>query len=165
MDEPQESRTRTVRWQDTAIGLSKIKQMSGLDYLRAMLAGEIPAPPIAVLMGFGVSEVSEGSIIFTAEAAEYLYNPLGSVHGGATATLMDSAMGCAVQSTLPAGVGYTTLELKVNYLRPITSRTGLVYCEGKVIYVGGRIATAEARVTDEEGKLYAHGTTTCMIFR
>ncbi len=139
--------------------------MSGLEYLRAMQTGELPAPPLIVLLGFGVSEVSEGRIVFTAEPAEYLYNTLGSVHGGATAALLDSAMGCAVQSTLPVGVGYTTLELKANYLRPITSKIGCVSCEGKVIHVGGRIATAEARVTDEEGKLYAHGTTTCMIFR
>jgi uncharacterized protein (TIGR00369 family) len=104
-------------------------------------------------------------VVFTAQPAEYHYNPLGTVHGGVAATLLDSAMGCAVQSVLPHGAGYTTLEIKVNYLRAMTSRTGRVYAEGKVIYVGGRIATAEARLTDGEGKLYAHGTTTCILLR
>ena len=165
MSEQQMDRMRTVRWQDPAIGLDKSKNMSGLAFLQAMQAGEIPPPPIAIVLGFALSEVSEGNVIFTAEAAEYQYNPLGTVHGGVTATLMDSAMGCAIQSTLPVGASYTTLELKVNYIRAITSKTGMLRCEGKVIHVGGRIATAEARVTDEEGKLYAHGTTTCIVFR
>ena len=165
MNEQQVSRTRTISWQDPAIALEKSKSMSGLEYLKAMQSGEVPPPPITILMGFGVSEVSEGRVVFTAEAAEYQYNPLGTVHGGVTATLLDSAMGCAVQSTLPVGAGYTTLEIKVNYIRSMTSKTGIVHCEGKVIYVGGRTATAEARVTDEQGKLYAHSTTTCILFR
>jgi uncharacterized protein (TIGR00369 family) len=165
MTEQHAKRTRTISWQDTAIGLERSKAMSGLEYLKAIQTGEVPPPPIAVLMGFWVSDVSEGRVVFTAEAAEYQYNPLGTVHGGVIATLMDSAMGCAVQSMLPAGSGYTTLELKVNYVHAITIRTGMVYCEGKIIHVGGRIATAEARVTDDKGKLYAHGTTTCILFR
>jgi uncharacterized protein (TIGR00369 family) len=109
--------------------------------------------------------VSEGRVVFSAEPAEYHYNPLGTVHGGIAATLLDSAMGCAVQSLLPAGTGYTTLEIKVNYLRPITSATGPVTCEGKIIHLGGRVATAEARLSDATGKLYAHGTTTCILLR
>jgi len=165
MSEQQTTRTRTISWQDTAIGLERSKMMSGLEYLKAILTGDIAAPPIAVLMGFSLSDVSEGRVVFTIEAAEYLYNPLGTVHGGVTATLMDSAMGCAVHSTLPVGSGYTTLELKANYIRAITSETGIIHCEGKIIHVGGRIATAEARVTDSNGKLYAHGTTTCILFR
>ena len=112
-----------------------------------------------------ITEVSEGRVVFTAEPAEYHYNPLGTVHGGIAATLLDSAMGCAVQSMLPHGGGYTTLELKVNYLRPMTSKTGTVYAEGKIIHVGGRTATAEARLMDASGKLYAHGTTTCILLR
>ncbi|HEX5705724.1 MAG TPA: PaaI family thioesterase, partial [Pyrinomonadaceae bacterium] len=96
---------------------------------------------------------------------EYHYNPIGVVHGGLAATLLDSAMGCAVHSTLPAGAGYTTLEIKVNFVRPLTTETRGVRCEARVVYVGGRTATAEGRVTDEQGKLYAHGTTTCLIFR
>lgn len=165
MSEQQVSRTRTVSWQDPALGLERSKGMSGLEYLKAMQSGAMPPPPIAVLMGFGMSEVSEGRVVFTAEVAEYQYNPLGTVHGGMAATLLDSAMGCAVQSTLPVGAGYTTLEIKVNYMRAMTTKTGTVYCEGKIIYVGGRTATAEGRITDEQGKLYAHGTTTCILFR
>lgn len=139
--------------------------MSGLEYLKAIQSGELPPPPIATLMDMTIVEASEGRVVFSAEPAEYHYNPLGTVHGGFAATLLDTAMGCVVQSLLPAGTGYTTLELKVNYLRPLTSSTGTVMCEGNVIHLGGRIATAEARVTDAAGKLYAHGTTTCMIFR
>jgi uncharacterized protein (TIGR00369 family) len=112
-----------------------------------------------------VEEVSEGRVVFAIEPAEYHYNPLGTVHGGIAATLLDSAMGCAVQSMLPHGAGYTTLELKTNYLRAMTSRTGVVYCEGKIIHMGGRVATAEGRLTDASGKLYAHGTTTCILLR
>lgn len=116
-------------------------------------------------MNFRISELSEGRAVFTVEPAEYHYNPLGVVHGGVTATLLDSAMGCAVHSTLPAGAGYTTLEIKVNYIRPMFAETGLVRCESKVIHVGGRTAIAEGKIVDEKGKLYAHGTTTCIIFR
>lgn len=165
MSEQQVSRTRTVSWQDTAIGLEKGKSMSGLEYFKAVIAGEMPPAPIASLLGMGISEVGEGRIVFTLEPAEYQYNPLGTVHGGVTATLLDSAMSCAVHTMLPIGTGYTTLEMKVNYIRAITIKTGIVYCEGKVIYVGGRTATAEGRVTDGQGKLYAHGTTTCILFR
>jgi uncharacterized protein (TIGR00369 family) len=116
-------------------------------------------------MNFQIAELSEGRAVFTVEPAEYHYNPIGVVHGGLAATLLDSAMGCAVHSTLPAGVGYTTLEIKVNYIRAMTAETGLVRCEAQVIHVGGRTATAEGRVIDSSGKLYAHATTTCMIFR
>lgn len=139
--------------------------MSGLAYLKALQTGEIPPPPIAVLMNMWITEVSEGRVVFAAEPGEYTYNPIGTVHGGFAATLLDSALGCVVQSMLPVGVGYTTLELKVNYLRPMSSKTGVVYSEGKIIHLGGRIATAEARLTDAHGKLYAHGTTTCIILR
>ncbi len=97
--------------------------------------------------------------------AEYHYNPIGVVHGGLAATVLDSAMGCAVQSTLPAGAGYTTLDINVTFVRPLTRDTGVVTCEGTVIYLVGRMATAQARLTDADGKLYAHGTTTCLIMR
>ena len=103
--------------------------------------------------------------VFAVEPAEYHYNPIGVVHGGVAATLLDSAMGCAVHSALPAGAGYTSLEIKVNFVRPLTAETGRVRCEAKLIHLGGRTATAEGRVVDEAGKLYAHGTTTCLIFR
>jgi uncharacterized protein (TIGR00369 family) len=165
MIEDQTSRTRTITWQDPAIGAEQGKTMSGLAYLRALQTGELPAPPIAQLLGFTVSEVSEGHVVFTSEAAEYHYNPIGSVHGGVIATLLDSAMSCAIHSTLPAGTSYTTLEIKVNYIRAVTSRTGIISCAGTSIHVGGRVATAEGRLTDADGTLFAHGTTTCLLFR
>ncbi len=158
-------RTRTITWEDPAPTAQVGRTMSGQDYLKAMQAGEFPPPPIAVLMDIRIEEVSEGRVVFAALPAEYHYNPLGTVHGGLAATLLDSALGCAVHSTLPAGTSYTTLEIKINYLRPMTRKTGLVYCEGKVIHVGGRVATAEGRLTGADGKLYAHGTTTCIILR
>ncbi len=159
------SRTRTVAWDDPLAGAEAARTMSGLDYLRAILRGDLPGAPIAHLMGFEPVEVEEGRVVFAVEPAEYHYNPIGTVHGGLACTLLDSAMGCAVHSTLPAGVGYTTLELKVNLLRPLPRDTGPVRCEGTTIYVGGRVATAEGRIVDAAGKLYAHATTTCMIFR
>lgn len=161
----QTSRTRTISWEDPTEAVHTGKTISGIAYLRALQSGELPPPPIAVLMGMWIAEVSEGRVVFAAEPTEYHYNPLGTVHGGVMATLLDSALGCAVQSMLPAGTSYTTLELKVNYLRPITTKTGTVYAEGKIIHLGGRIATAEGRLTDADGKLYAHGTTTCIILR
>jgi len=158
-------RTRTVSWEDPAPGTEAARGLSGLEYLRAMRRKELPGPPIAGLLGFGFAEVEEGRVVFECEPAEYHYNPIGSVHGGLACTLFDSAMGCAVHTELPAGVGYTTVELKVNFLRPITTATGRLLCEGKTVHVGGRIATAEARLTDGSGRLYGHATTTCMIFR
>jgi uncharacterized protein (TIGR00369 family) len=138
--------------------------MTGLEVLQAIAAGELPGAPIAELLGFQPVEAEEGRVVFEAEPGPHHYNPLGTVHGGLAATLLDSAMGCAVHSTLPAGVGYTTLELKVNFTRPITSETGRIRCEGTVVHRGGRVATGEGRVYAEEGgKLLAHGTTTCLI--
>ena len=158
-------RTRTVSWQDPLPGAEAARGMSGLEYLRAMGRGDLPGPPIAELMGFGFAEIEEGRVVFECVPAEYHYNPIGTVHGGLACALFDSAMGCAIHAALPAGVGYTTVELKVNFLRPISTRTGRVLCEGKTIHVGGRIATAEARLLDGSGKLYGHATTTCMILR
>lgn len=156
-------RQHTIRWENPMIGATAAQTMSGYDYLLAMSKGEIPAPPISILMNMHLNELEAGRVVFQAEPAEYHYNPIGTVHGGFAATLLDSALGCVVHSTLPAGVGYSTLELHVNYLRPLTTATGMVYCEGKIIHAGKRTATAEARLTDAGGKLYAHGTTTCII--
>jgi len=159
------TRTRTVSWEDPRSLAEAGRGLSGLEYLQKIVAGELPRPPISALMNFGLTELGEGHAVFTAEPAEYHYNPIGVVHGGLAATLLDSAMGCAIHSMLPAGAGYTTLEIKVNYVRPMTAETGEVRCEARVIHVGGRTATAEGRVIDASGKLYAHGTTTCIIFR
>ncbi|WP_338865049.1 PaaI family thioesterase [Myxococcus stipitatus] len=160
-----EARSRTVTWADPREGMAAAKSMSGIEYLRAIIRGEVPGAPMAQLMGFAPVEVSEGRAVFVVEPAEYHYNPIGTVHGGMAATLLDSALGCAVHTMLPVGAGYTTLELHVNMVRAITRDTGRLTCTGEVIHVGGRVATAHGRLTDASGRLYAHGTTTCMVFR
>jgi uncharacterized protein (TIGR00369 family) len=137
--------------------------MTGLEAMHAIRAGDAPAPPIAELIGFDLVEVGEGRAVFAFDPAERHYNPLGTVHGGIAATLLDSAMGCAVHTTLGEDEAYTTLELKVNYVRAITEATGRIVASGSVIHRGGRVATAEARLTDEDGRLLAHGTSTCLI--
>lgn len=164
-EDAKRERTLTVSWEDPRALAAAARGLTGLEFLQKIASGELPRPPISALMGFGLAELGEGRAVFTAETGEHLYNPIGVVHGGLAATLLDSAMGCAVHSTLPAGAGYTTLELKVNFVRPLTAETVGVRCEAQVIHVGGRTATAEGRVLDREGKLYAHATTTCIIFR
>jgi len=159
------SRTRTVTWEDPRALAKSAAGLSGLEYLQKIISGEFPPPPIGVLMNFRIAELSEGHAVFLVTPAEFHYNPIGVVHGGVAATLLDSAMGCAIHSTLPAGATYTTLEIKVNYIRAMSSETGPVRCEANAIHVGGRTATAEGKIIDEQGKLYAHGTTTCVIFR
>lgn len=158
-------RTRTVTWQDPRSLGEAGRALSGLEFLQKIIRGELPPPPLAAMLNFELAELGEGHATFAVEPAEYHYNPIGVVHGGLAATLLDSAMGCAVHSTLPAGAGYTTLEIKVNYIRALTSETGRVRCEARVVHVGARTATAEGRVVDARGKLYAHGTTTCLILR
>jgi len=158
-------RTRTITWEDPRALAKSAVGLSGMEYLQKIIAGEFPPPPIGLLLNFRIAELSEGHAVFTVEPAEYHYNPIGVVHGGLAATLLDSAMGCAIHSTLPAGASYTTLEIKVNFLRPMSAETGLVRCEADIIHVGGRTAVAEGRILDEKGKVYAHGTTTCIVFR
>jgi uncharacterized protein (TIGR00369 family) len=145
--------------------VSTAVESSGLETIRAIFAGELPPPPIAELMGFRGVEVELGRAVFEFEPGPQHYNPIGSVHGGVAMTLLDSAMGCAIHSTLEAGVRYTTLEVKTNFVRPISGETGLIRCEGVVLHAGARVATAEGRLTDSAGKLLAHGTTTCLIIR
>ena len=139
--------------------------LAGMDYIQAIFRGELPAPPISELMGFRGVEAEPGRAVFEMTPGPQHYNPIGSVHGGIALTLLDSAMGCAVHTTLAAGVGYTTLEVKTNFVRPITAETGLIRCEGVVLHQGSRVATAEGKLTDGGGKLLAHGTTTCLILR
>jgi uncharacterized protein (TIGR00369 family) len=136
---------------------------SGLELMQKMIAGEIPSPPIAQLLGFDLSAVKFGEAVFSCLPRHVHYNPLGMVHGGLAGTLLDSAMGCAVHTTLEKGQGYTTLEYRVHLVRAMTEATGLVRTEGKTVYRGRRTATAEGRIIDASGKLYAHGTTTCLI--
>jgi uncharacterized protein (TIGR00369 family) len=142
----------------------EIQGLTGFEYLAGMMAGRFPAPPIARVLQFRLAEIGKGTALFTGVPVFDFYNPLGSVHGGYAATLLDSCMGCAIHTTLPAGVGYTTLEIKVNFVRALTKETGPIRAEGKVLTAGKRVATAEGRVLDENGTLYAHGTTTCLVF-
>jgi uncharacterized protein (TIGR00369 family) len=138
--------------------------MSGLEFVRALFDGTLPPPPMAMTLGFRGVEAEVGRAVFRGEVGEYLYNPIGVVHGAFAMALLDSALGCAVQTTLARGEWYTTLETKVNFVRPITLETGPVRCEGSVVFRGRRAATAEGRVIAERtGKVLAHGTTTCLI--
>jgi uncharacterized protein (TIGR00369 family) len=138
--------------------------MTGMQLLIAVIEGRLPAPPIQQTLDFRLVKVERGYTAFAGVPRLEYYNPLGSVHGGYTAALLDSCMACAVHSTLEAGYTYATLEIKINYVRAITSGTGEVRAEGKVINSGKRVATAEGRLFDSAGKLHAHGTTTCLIF-
>ena len=137
---------------------------SGLAFLTALIAGEHPAPPFSRVTGILATEAEEGRVTFTGDPSEGFLNPNGTVHGGWTSALLDSAMACAVHSTLKAGEAYTSVEMKVNFVRPILPKTGLLTCIGRVVHRGGPLATAEGHVRDAEGRLYAHGTETCMIF-
>jgi uncharacterized protein (TIGR00369 family) len=156
-------KSRTHTWEDPTATLEASGTATGLELLSALARGDLPAPPIMSTLGFDSFAVGPGWAKFTLTPDEHLYNPIGTVHGGVAATLLDSAMGCAVHSTLDKGVGYTTVDLQVSFVRPLTTRTGPVRCEGSIVHVGSRIATAEGRIVDDDGRLYAHGTTTCLI--
>lgn len=161
-----DARSLTVHWDDPLPLAEAAAGMSGLDYLRAIADGRLPWPPIARLVGFSAEggAIEPGHVAITCTPGEHHYNPIGSVHGGLACTLLDTAMSCAVHTTLPAGVGYTTLELKVSLVRPITGATGRVRAEGTVVHPGRRVATAEGRlVAERDGKLLAHATTTCLV--
>jgi uncharacterized protein (TIGR00369 family) len=145
--------------------LNILREHSGLEFLRKLISGELPRAPISATLDFNLAEAEKGLAVFTGTPSFDHYNPLGGVHGGYTATLLDSCMACAVHTTLEAGYAYTTLEIKINYVRAIGDKTGPLRAEGKVINAGRQIATAEGRLVDTSGKLYAHGTTTCMIFK
>ena len=161
---PELTRERTLVWQDPVPTASAGAAMTGMEYMAAIVEGRVPPPPIAVTMRMGPIEIGEGRAVFAGEPGEEHYNPIGVVHGGYAATLLDSALGCAVHTTLPAGVGYTSLGLEAKYVRPITRDTGRVLCEASVLYRGRRQATAEANLTAaDSGKLLAHGISTCMI--
>lgn len=146
------------------IPLADVAGLSGIEQLRRIVAGDYPAPPIAARMNFALIEVSEGRAVFRGVPGEQHLNPLGGVHGGWAATVMDSALGCCIHTLLAAGEAYSTAEMKINYTRPITPATGEVTCEGKVVHKGRTLAVSEARLTDRDGKLLAFGTETCSIF-
>lgn len=158
------TRTRTFSWTDPAAHAELIGRRSGLDLLSAMSRGELPPPPIMRLVDMASFEVAEGSVTVGLDPQEFHYNPLGTMHGGVISTLLDTATGCSVHTTLPVGVGYTSLDLSVKFLRPITLASGRLTCVGTVLQRGRRTALAEARLTDSKGRLAAHATSTCMIF-
>ena len=173
---PEPKTDRSAEWEATdakaraavrELGVSTREQvagLSGLEMLRAVLDGRLPAAPITQTLDFALVEVEPGRVAFQGRPRAAHYNPLGTGHGGWFATLLDSAVACAVHSLLPVGKAYTTAELKINIVRPLTDKVPLVRAEGTIIHFGGRMATAEGRLTGPDGKLYAHASTTCFIF-
>jgi len=158
------TRTRTITWQDPMIGAGRAAVMPGIDYLQGMIDGEIPPPPIIALMDMDLVSVGPGTVTFTCQPGESHYNPIGAVHGGFACTVLDSAAGCAVQTTLPAGIGYTSLEIKVSYLRALSTTTGPLRVVGTVTKPGSRVAFAEAVMTDAEGRVVATASSTLLVF-
>jgi uncharacterized protein (TIGR00369 family) len=156
-------RQRIVTWEDPLVGAALARDLSGLDYLRAIAGGRIAPPPIAVLLGMSILAVEPGHVAFGLDIGEHLYNPIGSVHGGVFCTLLDSAMGCAVHASLDRGQAYTTLELKVNLVKALTSKTPNVVATGQVVSASRRVITASGQITGPDGTLYAHATTTCLV--
>ncbi len=157
-------RERTTTWQDPAITASHVGREPGLAMLEAVRDGRLPAAPIGATLGFHLDVVEEGRAVFSLDPGEHHYNPIGSVHGGVFATLLDSAAGCAVHSTLPAGIGYTSIDLNVRFVRGITASTGRITAEGRVLNQGRRLALAEATLTDAGGRLLATATSSCLLF-
>jgi uncharacterized protein (TIGR00369 family) len=160
-----ENRKRGYTWGDPSVTAAGMAGRTGLEFLRAIASGELPAAPIAETLGFTLGAVDEGRVTFVLDAKEFHYNPIGSVHGGVYATLLDSAAACSVQSMLPAGVGYTSLDLNVKFLRRWTADTGPASCTGQVVHLGSRTALARAELKDANGKLLAEATSSCLILR
>jgi uncharacterized protein (TIGR00369 family) len=157
-------RTRSYDWEDPMVTAAAARDMSGLEFVQALAEGRLPAPPIALTLDFALSDVAEGRVVVTGTPGEHLYNPIGSVHGGVYATLADTATGCAVHTTLPKGVAYTSLDLSIRYLRPISAGTGPIRCVGTVIKRGRRTVLAQAELYDAADRLLGHATSTCLLF-
>jgi uncharacterized protein (TIGR00369 family) len=160
---PSGDRKRTYSWSDPHAALELARTLPGLELVRRMMSGELPPPPIADVLGLRLVEVDEGRAVFEGDPGEQHYNIIGTVHAGFTTTLLDSAMGCALTTTLDAGVPWTTLELKANFTRPITAETGTVRCTGTIVHPGRKVATTEARMEDLRGRLLAHATSTILV--
>lgn len=156
-------RERTYTWADPEATAESVGRLDGLELLRRITAGELPAPPILATLAIKAVEVELGRIVFTMEPAEWHYNPLLTVHGGALSTILDTAAACAVHTRLRAGTGYTSVDLTVKFLRPATVRSGTLRCEGTVLAMGRRTALAQAQLTDTAGRLVAHATSTCLL--
>lgn len=163
--DPPDSRSRTFQWDDVQAIRSGVRELSGLDALQAVVAGRLPPPPMGRLMNMRLTEVTRGHVVFEVTPAEYHYNPMGMVHGGLAATLLDSAMGCCVHSCLDAGDRYTTLDIKVSYLKAATVESGPMRGIADLLHLGRTVALVEARMVDAAGTLYAHATSTCLIKR
>jgi uncharacterized protein (TIGR00369 family) len=161
----QVTRERLVRWEDPLETAGALRALPGIEALRAVRDGRVPPPPIAKLMNFTLAEAEEGRAVFEGTPGEEHYNPIGSVHGGFALTLMDSALGCAIHTMLPAGVGYATTDVQVRLIRGITKDTGPVRCEATVVHVGRSTAVAEAKLYDGQRRLLATGTTACAVLR
>ena len=146
------------------VPVATAQSMTGIEFLRGWMSGELPAPSIGAVFDFGLVEVEEGRVVFSGMPDARFFNPLGTVHGGYAATLLDSCMGCAVHGRLAAGQGYTTADITIHYVRPMGERTGQVFAEGNVIHFGRQMATAEGYLCDAAGRVLAHGTTTCLVF-
>jgi uncharacterized protein (TIGR00369 family) len=159
------ARERTYSWGDPGVSATAARTAAGIDVMQALARGELPAPPVIATLGFELDSVEPGEVVFSFQPAEYHYNPIGSVHGGVYATLLDSATGCAVHSLLPAGVGYTSLDLTVKFLRAVTVDTGRVRCIGTVTHLGGRTALAEARLVDGDDRLLATAISSILLIR
>lgn len=157
-------RSKTVSWYEPGPSTAKGLAMSGVDYLKAMVAGELPPPPIAGLMAFDMTEAEVGRVVFTCRPDESAYNPIGAIHGGVVCTLLDSVAGCALHSTLPQGKGYTSVEIKVNYLKAVRLGSGLLTATGTVVKSGARVGFTEGTVTDESGAVVATASSTLLIF-
>ena len=157
-------RSRTVTWEDPLVGAALAKTMSGLEYMQGLLDGSIPEPPIVNLMNMRPVAVEVGKVTFTCDPDESHYNPIGTVHGGLVCTLLDSVLGCAVQTTLPKGQGYTSLEIKISYLRPVMADTGQLTAVGIATKPGSRAAFADGTVHDSNGKLIATASSTLLVF-
>ena len=162
---PANDRTRTYAWSDPKIAAAAARKMSGQEYLAAVMRGTLPAGPIMETLGFRLVEVGDGRAVFACDPGEFVYNAIGSVHGGLAATLIDSAASCAVHTQLPAGTGYTTINLAVDYIKGISDSVSELHCAGRVVRAGGRIGVADAELIGPDGTLYARGSATCLILR
>ncbi|RKR75987.1 PaaI family thioesterase [Frondihabitans australicus] len=158
------TRQKTVTWHDPRESALAARKMAGLEFMQALLAGELPPPPILSLMNLTAVSAVEGEVVFECTPDESHYNPIGSVHGGFVCTVLDSVLGCAAQTTLPAGQGYTSLEIKVNYLRGLTASSGKLTAVGRVTKPGRRACFAEGEVRDADGKLVATASSTLLVF-
>jgi uncharacterized protein (TIGR00369 family) len=155
--------SRTIEWEDPEAGFEAVKNKSGMDYLNAMNAGSLPLSPLVRTLDFRVESIEKGKVVFSFIPQGFHYNPIGSVHVGVLSSLLDSAMGCTLHSVLEAGSIYTTLELKVNFLKAATIHSGKLLATGKLIHTGQTTALVESTITDEQGRIFAHGTSTCLI--